>query len=309
MNTPLISVIMAAYKEPLSQFSKALNSVLMQTYKNLEVVLVIDDPDNVCLIEAAQQVAQRDGRIKLLVNDTNVGLAESLNRAIDVAQGEYLCRMDSDDISLTDRIKKQLEFLVAHEYDLVGGQVDVIDENGNQLYGAGVIPANSAAVNNCLRFNNSVPHPTWFGKREVFIQKYRNINYCEDYDFLIRAALDGCRMGNLNEVVLMYRMSKSSISRDNLYRQFLSQVYLTKMYRDGRCVDPEAMQEWIESNYNERRAHRYERANVLFNDAMMNASCGKKTVAFLQLIRLPLVSVDYLRKLYRIARVKLASRG
>lgn len=96
-NTPKISVIMSAYNESFDELSRSIDSIINQTYKNIEFIIVSDNPENK-EIKKAVQVAN-DQRIKYLENKENVGLVQSLNRAISEATGSIITRMDADDIS------------------------------------------------------------------------------------------------------------------------------------------------------------------------------------------------------------------
>lgn len=98
------------------------------------------------------------------------------------------------------------------------------------------IPANPDKIKKCIRYNQVVPHPTWFGRKEMFehLNGYRKIPLCEDYDFTLRALLKGYRVSNLNKVVLQYRMTSQSISRNNLFEQFLYAKYITCSYKKER---------------------------------------------------------------------------
>ena len=108
----MISVIMSVYNEKSIYVEKSIDSILNQTYNDLEMVIVLDSPDNETLLRILKEYTHKDARVKLLINDRNSGLAMSLNRAIEVAQGEYLARMDADDISKPERLERELEYLI-----------------------------------------------------------------------------------------------------------------------------------------------------------------------------------------------------
>ena len=118
-NNPIVSVILTAYKEPLSWFRDALQSISTQTFKNLEILVVLDNPEDETLTDYLEDITLKDSRIRLIKNDVNLGLAGSLNKAIPLTKGKYLCRMDADDIARPYRIEKQLEHLERTNYDLI----------------------------------------------------------------------------------------------------------------------------------------------------------------------------------------------
>ena len=107
----MISVIMSAYNEKAEWFEKSLLSVLNQTFKEIEIILIIDNPNNIDLINIAKKYSEKDKRIKLIINNENRGLVYCLNKGVEVSSYDIVARMDSDDISKKDRLKTQLEYL------------------------------------------------------------------------------------------------------------------------------------------------------------------------------------------------------
>jgi len=127
MSEPTITIIMGMYNEK-KYVPEAIKSVLDQTYKCSELIIV-DDAST----DRSRKVVQsfEDGRIELLVNETNQGLTYSLNRALEHASGEYIARQDADDISDPARLERQLQFLERHEdVAVVGTGAHLIDGGG-----------------------------------------------------------------------------------------------------------------------------------------------------------------------------------
>ena len=302
---PLVSVIMAAYKEPISIFESAVDSILSQTVSDLELIVVLDCPSNGELRMAIEDAAGRDVRVVPLWNEENLGLAQSLNRAIQIARGQFVCRMDADDVALPHRIELQRK-LIDDGCGLVGGVLEVIDQNENLLYVAEGLPLEAKQISKALRWNNCVPHPSWFGKKEVFESGYRDIPLCEDYDFLLRAALRGVKMGNVAEPVLRYRMGEESLSRSNLYRQYLYQRYLTKEYARGRSANIADATSWVETRYDERKSQRYLRANRLFNQGLSSLRQGQYGTALCSFLKVPVTSCAYMAKVIRLVLAALS---
>lgn len=241
-----ISVIMSVYKEKEDELKQSIESILNQTYKNFEFIIVIDFPEEKWREEVIKNY--NDSRIKLIINKKNIGLTQSLNVALKEATGKYIARMDADDISIIDRFEKQLNFLKETNYDLCGGYVQCFYNGENQkLVKCPVNPKNVAKI---LKVKNCIVHPTWFGKKNVFdeLNGYRDIFACEDYDFLIRAILNGFKISNVNEVILNYRLSLTSISRENPGRQELTAVYLRNNYKKNKIVSIEEFNAYLESD-------------------------------------------------------------
>lgn len=104
----LVSIVMATYKTDKEYLSESINSILNQSYKNIELIIVCDGVE-----EEFNYIKDNfnDNRINLILNDKNSGLPYSLNRGIKKARGKYIARMDSDDVSLPDRIKLQKKYM------------------------------------------------------------------------------------------------------------------------------------------------------------------------------------------------------
>ena len=111
---PLVSVIMGVYNTKPEYLKQAVESILAQTYDNLEFVIVDDGNRKDEIISYLHRIKQSDNRVKIIVNEENIGLTRSLNKAIDHSRGKYIARMDSDDISLPDRLLKQVEYMEVH---------------------------------------------------------------------------------------------------------------------------------------------------------------------------------------------------
>ena len=294
---------MPCYRESSKDFTEALKSILEQTYTRIEVVVVFDDPDNNTLYEIAQNASAQDGRIRLVRNERNLGLSNSLERAFKVSRGQYICRMDSDDISEAQRIERQLAYLEEHELDLVGSYLTAIDEDGNRLYLVDSIPTSGKGVKRSLMIRNCVPHPSWFGRRSVFEMGYRPVQLAEDYDLLLRAELEGFSIGNVPEPLIRYRMTANSISRSNLYKQYLVSQCLREAFKKGRSLDVGKIDALVGERFDQRRAAKYLKANTLFNNGMRSIHSGNRANGFSQLLRIPFCSRSYFMNVLNMARV------
>ena len=129
--SPTISVIMSVYNDS-KYLEKSIESILNQTYNDFEFIICNDcsSDDSLSIIE---KYAMLDKRIVIINNQDNLGLATSLNKCLDIAKGEFIARMDSDDISLPNRFKEELDFLKTHsEIAVVGCKCNVIDDLGEK---------------------------------------------------------------------------------------------------------------------------------------------------------------------------------
>lgn len=232
-NSPLVSVLIPIYREPKEQIKSSVESILNQSYKNIELVAVVDDPNNTNAINYLRDTSKKDLRINVKINSKNLGITNSLNRALGFAKGELIARMDADDISRQDRIYLELQFMEENELDLVASNVQSISPNGEILDGKITnYPSRDIYIKQYLKYYNCLPHPTWLGKRELFIRLngYRNVPTCEDYDFLLRGADYHYKYGLVREPLLYYRENKNSISKSNVELQRLISDFIRKKY-------------------------------------------------------------------------------
>lgn len=282
---PTISVIMPCYHEKEVWLRQAIESILTQTYQDFEYIIVQDDPTNRLHTEILQEYAAKDQRIQILVNEKNTGIVGSLNRALSVVTGDYIAQMDADDISLPDRLESQLSFLQKEKLDLVGGLTRLINEDGDEEYLVSSIPTTVEKVRRNARYNNCVPHSAWLGRKSVFekLNGYRDLPYCEDYDFLLRTIASGFRVSNIPKCVLQYRISVDSVSRTHLFQQYLNSQAVYRSVMKGQALEP--LLKEAESKFTENQSRKYSRCYWCFNTALNAIQAHQWADAFCNLWR------------------------
>lgn len=186
-NLPLISVIMPVYNRE-NYVAKAIESVLNQTYRNFEFI-IIDDGSTDSSVNIIENYAEQDDRIKLTCNKENKGIYFSRNLGNSLSKGEFIAVMDSDDICLPARFEKQLEYFVSHpNIDVLGTQSVEIDHNGNRLQN-NKYPLTYGQVRWDLIFGRSLCHPSLMLRKNCFDKsgiKYAEKQVSQDYDLLVR---------------------------------------------------------------------------------------------------------------------------
>ncbi len=305
----MISVIMSTYKEDERLLRESIESILNQTYRDFEYIIILDYPDNDVHKSVIEEYAIKDDRIHFYINEKNMGLTDSLNRGLSLCHGEYIARMDADDISLPDRLERQMKYLEKNHYDLIGGITEMINENGSLLYNIKSVPTDPKKINKALRYSQCIAHPTWLGRKEVFEKNsgYRHMPLCEDYDFTLRAVLNGFVISNLNEAVLKYRMTSNSISRSNLFEQYLYMSYITNEYKNNRIASVDKAYAYVQQHLNETDSDKYLKANVIFN-RMLQEMSDKQFLSFIKDgFCLLFSSKYYLNKIYRFMMLSLNS--
>ncbi len=232
----LISIIMSTYNEKEEWVSKSIVSMLNQTYSNFEFIIILDNPENQELKKILYDYSEVDSRVRIVINQENLGLVRSLNIALGYCTGSYIARMDADDISHENRLQLQKEYLENEDVDLVFSRVIMINEDGKEMGQTNNQELSHSQVKEKLEAVNMSFHPTWLVKKEVYdkLDGYREIAYCEDYDFSLRALSYGYRIGKLNENLLFYRVRESSISRSYSLEQFINSRGLLKLYKKGQ---------------------------------------------------------------------------
>lgn len=305
----MISVIMSTYKEDERLLRESIESILNQTYRDFEYIIILDYPDNDVHKSVIEEYALKDDRIHFYINEKNMGLTDSLNRGLSLCHGEYIARMDADDISLPDRLERQMKYLEKNHYDLIGGITEMINENGSLLYSIKSVPTDPKKINKALRYSQCIAHPTWLGRKEVFEKNagYRHMPLCEDYDFTLRAVLNGFVVSNLNEAVLKYRMTSNSISRSNLFEQYLYMSYITNEYKNNRIASVDKAYAYVQQRLKDKDSKNYLKANVIFN-RMLQEMSDKQFLSFIKDgFCLLFSSKYYLNKIYRFMMLSLNS--
>lgn len=243
----LISVVMSCYNERIEWIKKSIESVLNQSYSNIEFIIVCDNPEYDELKRMLVEYKKSDDRIKLIFNEKNIGLTACLNLAIEQSNGKYIARMDADDISYSDRFIKQLEYLRNKNVDLVMSGAYCINENENIIADTTKDGVNYKNIKKYLMYKNISIHPTWMFKREILdtLEKYNDILYAEDYDFLCRTILNGYIVEYIPECLINYRVRSEGISRSKRYYQEITSQAISKSYykalKYGKEYNPSAI--------------------------------------------------------------------
>ena len=227
---PTVSIIMGIYncEKTLPQ---AIDSILSQTYTDWELILCDDGSTDSTYSMAKTYQQNYPDRIILIQNDHNLGLPLTLNHCLTAAKGVYIARMDGDDISLPDRLQKQVDFLKNHPtVDCVGTGMIRFDENGefDRIYP--IAEPNKFT----LKMYPLCYHATIIMKKTAYdaIGGYVSLprtQRCEDIDMWFRFAANGFHAANLNECLYKVREDRAALKR----RKFKYAVNLVKTNFSG----------------------------------------------------------------------------
>lgn len=234
-STPDISVVMPVYNAK-AYVAEALQSVLDQTYRNFEL-LVIDDGST----DDSRAVIQRfhDPRVVIAENLQNVGVVATLNKLLRLSRGNFIARMDADDIAEPDRFVKQLNFLNSHpEVDIVGGAIQYF--GGIKRPYTVVFPTDHEDIRVALLFYCSLAHPTLMFRRSLIdrnlLQYSDDFRHAEDY-YLWTQLLQQVRSANLTDVLLRYRLHLKQVRSEHLDLQYEVAVEVRKLLLSRGGVD------------------------------------------------------------------------
>jgi yveO len=204
-----VTVLMSVYNANLKELNEAVTSILNQTYKNFEFLIINDGTKN-----GEKQLIEsyNDNRIRIIDNEKNMGLEKSLNKGIENAKGKYIIRMDADDISHIDRIDKQLKFIKEHsQYSIISSRVNYFDESG--IYGTSSRRGEINKKN--ILYGNPFAHPAMIINKSD-IQKiggYPLYRRCEDYAMVINMYANGMSGCIMEDILLDYRLDKNNYKK------------------------------------------------------------------------------------------------
>lgn len=218
---PLISVIIPVYNAR-NFFEQAIDSIIRQTYINWELIIV-DDCSTDESAEVACAYARRDSRIRVFKTDRRLPVGAVANLALKKARGQFIARMDADDVALPDRLADQLHFLQAHPQVIgVGGQCELIDEDDNVL-GYRRFPVHPKEVEEMMFYNYPVQSPTFMVRASAlprdFVWYEDKVESAEEHELLFKLRQYG-EIANVPEVTLQYRIHSNNTSRQHPKRDF-----------------------------------------------------------------------------------------
>lgn len=231
MQHPLISVLCCVYNGE-KYLAQALESILGQTFPDWECVL-IDDGSTDSTPEILARFAARDPRLRICRNERNLGLAGSLNRALSLARGTYIVRMDADDVSRRDRLERQLAFMERHP-EISLASCTVFPWDGRQVFPRPDLRLGSPdQIRALFLFFNPVAHPGVIARaQDVKRLGYDPALTCtEDLDLWLRMLEEGLSLAVQKEYLLLYRChegqvtANSSAAQREQYRHIIRRFY------------------------------------------------------------------------------------
>ncbi len=236
MTSPQITVLMPVYNGE-KYLRSAIESILDQTYTDFEFLIINDGST-----DKTEEIilSYQDSRIRYIKNEKNLKIIKTLNKGIDLAKGQYIARMDCDDIAVSNRLEKQIRLFNDNpKLDFISGLPIHLLKNGRIYRSFRFCSLHTEAI----RFENllevSFCHPCLMAKTEIFKKfKYLNAPEClhiEDYELGQRLSHNGVNMYYSKDFVLYYRKNEEGVSLTNRQEQIergfnLAKLLLHDMY-------------------------------------------------------------------------------
>lgn len=217
MEQPLVSVVMATFNEPVDYITRSIESILLQSYHNLEL-LIADDSNNPDTIAIIDNFAKQDKRIIVIRRSQRMGFVKALNEALRMAKGDFIARMDGDDISLALRLQTQVAYLLKHsDVDILGGSMNIINEKG-EICSERKYPLGGFNLFLWSIIRNPLAHPTVMFRSTIVHQGNfydETQKKAEDIEFWLRLRNKGFRIANLRDKLLCYRVPVDFVCKRN----------------------------------------------------------------------------------------------
>jgi len=224
-----ISVIMSVYNSE-KHLRKSIESILSQSYENFEFIIV-DDFSNDSSWKIIQDYSAKDKRINAYRREKNLGLTKNLNFMINKSKGEFIARMDSDDISLKNRLYEQIEYMKNNPKIDILGTASIEIDNEEKCVNIKKYPEEDFMNYICKA--SPVLHPTVMLKSSVFSKLSYNEKFrtSQDLDLWFRCLKNGYKFANINTPLLKFRMDKDFFKRRSVNKSINEfYIYITGIY-------------------------------------------------------------------------------
>ena len=207
MQEPKISVIIPFYKEKDYQVRRSINSVLNQTFQDFELLCILDNPENFEIFAILNEYEVSDKRVRAFKLEKNMGSSGARNKGAELAKADYICFFDGDDEYLPEKLEKQYYFMLSNpELDMSGTYTIWKDEETRSVF---YYRPKDPDIS--IKYQIPIPLTTiMIKKSKLFVYGFFDLRYkySQDYEFVIRWYLQGAKMANLNEhLVIYYRHS------------------------------------------------------------------------------------------------------
>lgn len=297
----LISVLMSVYNTPVDFLTRAVDSILKQSYQKWELIIVDDASDDTAVLDYLENMLCQDDRIRLIHNQTNMGLTKSLNIGLACCRGKYVARMDSDDISIPSRFEQQVSFLESNpNVSLVGSEILLFGdhvESRESAYSHLVNDHPEVYKIRSLMQHSGPAHPTFCIRADFLHEhdiKYREeILKAQDYGLMADILMHEGEIRVIKEPLLKYRIHDGQITSEagieqKTYQCIVSREFVHFLFPElteveceaiamlGNDVDLELIVKEIKSKMSLAKVGR---------NLLENAECLKQGMTYIDAIR------------------------
>jgi glycosyltransferase involved in cell wall biosynthesis len=207
-----VSVLTPVYNTNIEHLRQCIDSILNQTFTDFEFIILNDSPENLDLESVI--LSYRDTRIKYYKNDTNIGISKSRNKLLELACGEYIAIFDHDDISVPDRLSRQVEYMDTHpNIGVISGWLQNFESND----GIFITPENDKYIKVALTEDCFIAHTAAMIRKSVLTEN--NIKYeseytpCEDYRLWAKL-MDITEFYNIQDILVKYRWHQNNTTNN-----------------------------------------------------------------------------------------------
>lgn len=267
MKNPEVTILMSVYNGE-KYLREAIDSILNQTFTDFEF-LIVNDGSTDRTVEILR--SYDDPRIKIVDNEKNIGLTKSLNIGLRIARGEYIARMDADDVSISERLEKEIEFLnQKRNTGLVGTYYTLINDKGKVLHAVKPL-TDSKELKEQLLIKNQFGHGSVMFRAECIekVGRYREeFMSAQDYDLWLRIS-EVYDMANIPELLYKWRLDINSISVNRKSQQDKYALLAIELAKERRRFGKDRLQTLKEAENGK-----------IFNDLLLKTSSqNRKEIA------------------------------
>lgn len=234
------SVLMSVYyKEKPNQLQEAIESIMNQTQKTDDFVLVCDGPlgeELNTVVDYAKKYFQE--KMSVVRLEKNIGLGNALNIGLAKCKNEFVARMDSDDISIPTRCEKQLNCILKNDVDIVGSIVNEFQGDINNIISQRIVPKWNDEIIKFAKKRNPFNHPSVMYKKTSVERAggYKDFYLLEDYYLWLRMIVKGCKGYNIQEPLLYMRVNEDFYNRRSGIKYAKSQKNLFRYMYNSKFI-------------------------------------------------------------------------
>ena len=236
---PTLTVLMTTYRgTSVEELERSVASITGQTRRPDELLVVVDGPVPAALDAAIDAAAAAHPEVRVERLPVNVGSGLASARGLELATGDFLARHDSDDVSLPQRLERQMTAIQEHGLDLVGSAMLEFEGSPEHVVGVRTNPRTHDEIVARMRLNNPINNPTVVFRRQLALDAggYTDLRYMQDYDLFARLLAAGARAENLEEPLVLFNAGDGMIARRGGWRMLPHEWDVQRRLRDTGTI-------------------------------------------------------------------------